>query len=164
MNKAAKQLTLLFLCKDDQVLLAMKKRGFGMNRWNGVGGKVEDGESLEAAMVRETHEEIDVTPTRYERVGDIRFDEFFKGEPTLMHVHVFVTDEWVGTPAESEEMRPQWFNIRDIPYAEMWPDDPYWLPYVIDGHKVSANFTLDENDVIISHDVQRVDELPSHGE
>lgn len=161
MTKLHKQLTLLFLRKDDRVLLAMKKRGFGIGRWNGVGGKVEGDESLEAAMVRETQEEIDVTPIDYKKVGDIRFYEFFKGQPTLMHVHVFIARQWKGTPTETEEMKPEWFRIHKIPYEEMWPDDLYWLPLVLDGHTVSADFTLDENDTIIAHDVRKLEGLPT---
>jgi len=151
-----KTLSLLFLRRDNDILLAMKKRGFGEGRWNGVGGKVEPGETIEAAMLRETHEEIGVTPTIYEKVGDIRFDEYFKGEPTLMHVHVFVATEWEGTPTESEEMAPQWFNVTDIPYTDMWSDDPYWLPRVIEGEKISADFKLDAADVIISRTIKTV--------
>ena len=41
-----KQTTLLFLRKDNHILLAMKKRGFGINKWNGAGGKVEEGETI----------------------------------------------------------------------------------------------------------------------
>lgn len=157
MNK--KTLSLLFLRKDDQVLLAMKKRGFGQGRWNGVGGKVEADETIEAAMIRETQEEIGVTPTTYEKVADIRFDEFFKGEPTLMHVHIFLATEWEGEPAESNEMAPRWFSQNEIPYDYMWADDPYWLPLVLEGKKVSADFKLDESDAIVSHAVNVVEEL-----
>ena len=151
-----KTLSLLFLQRDDEILLAMKKRGFGEGRWNGVGGKVEAGESIEQAMVRETQEEIGVTPTTYEKVADIRFDEYFKGEPTLMHVHVFIASAWTGEPTESEEMAPQWFNVADIPYSDMWSDDVYWLPEVLKGNKISADFKLDATDVIIDHTIKIV--------
>lgn len=151
-----KTLSLLFLRKDDQILLAMKKRGFGEGRWNGVGGKVEEGESIEAAMIREAQEEIGVTPTVFEKVGDIRFDEYFKGEPTLMHVHIFTATKWEDEPTESEEMKPQWFSTQAIPYDSMWSDDPHWLPQVIEGKKVSADFKLDESDAILSYDVKEV--------
>jgi 8-oxo-dGTP pyrophosphatase MutT (NUDIX family) len=151
-----KTLSLLFLRRDDEVLLAMKKRGFGEGRWNGVGGKVEPGETIESAMIRETQEEIGVTPTVYEKVGDIRFDEFFKGEPTLMHVHIFTATKWEGEPIESDEMKPEWFKTSEVPYDEMWSDDPYWLPQVLAGKKISADFKLDENDVIVSHNITEV--------
>ena len=151
-----KTLSLLFLSKPDQVLLAMKKRGFGEGRWNGVGGKVEEGETIEAAMIRETQEEIGVTPTVYEKVGDIRFDEFFKGKPTLMHVHIFLATEWEGAPTESEEMAPQWFAHANIPYSDMWSDDPFWLPQILRGKKISADFKLDESDTIVSRTIHIV--------
>ena len=51
-----KQATLCPLIKDDQILLAMKKRGFGVGKWNGVGGKVEKGEEIIDAAIREIKE------------------------------------------------------------------------------------------------------------
>lgn len=42
-----RQSTLVFVFnKQKQILLAMKKRGFGVGKWNGAGGKVEDGETI----------------------------------------------------------------------------------------------------------------------
>ncbi len=157
MNKLT--LTLVFLRRDGQVLLAMKKRGFGVNRWNGVGGKIEKDETLDRALVRESREEIGVTPVHYEKSADIKFNEYFKGQPTVMHVHVYSCTKWEGKPTESEEMRPKWFDIDSVPYKDMWPDDPFWLPQVLAGDKVVANFTLDKNDKIISHEINTVKQL-----
>ena len=49
-----KQLTLLFVLEPEkkEVLLGMKKRGFGQGRWNGFGGKVQAGETVEDAAIR----------------------------------------------------------------------------------------------------------------
>ena len=47
-----KLLTLLFVVESDRVLLGMKKRGFGAGRWNGFGGKVDKGETIEEAAKR----------------------------------------------------------------------------------------------------------------
>ena len=47
-----KLLTLVMIIKNDQLLLGMKKRGFGANRWNGFGGKVEIGETILEAATR----------------------------------------------------------------------------------------------------------------
>ncbi len=52
--------TLLLLKHENRVLLGMKKRGFGMGKWNGFGGKVDPGETLLAAALREMQEESGV--------------------------------------------------------------------------------------------------------
>lgn len=152
-----KQLTLLFLVRGDEVLLAMKKRGFGAGRWNGVGGKLDAGETIEQALVRECQEEIGVTPTAFQKVAVITFDEFHKGERSYMQVHAFTATEWEGEPTESEEMAPKWFPQSELPFDDMWPDDPYWLPQVLNGKKLRATFVLDEHDTIIESNVEELD-------
>lgn len=74
--------TLLFLRRGDELLLAMKKRGFGKGKWNGVGGKLEAGETLEQALIRETVEETGVRPTAWQAVGKFTFD---KDDSLLTH-------------------------------------------------------------------------------
>jgi 8-oxo-dGTP pyrophosphatase MutT (NUDIX family) len=151
--------TLLYLIKDDQVLLALKKRGFGAGRFNGVGGKPEPDETIEQTLVRESQEEIDVTPIEFEKVAKISFDEQHKGERAIMNVHVYTTSKWDGTPTESEEMAPKWFNKKELPYDKMWPSDTLWFPQVMDGKKVNAHIELDENDIMVSHDTKVVKKL-----
>lgn len=151
-----RDMTLLFLVRENQILLAMKKRGFGEGRWNGVGGKCEPGETLEQAVVRETQEEISVTPTEFSKVAELTFDQYFKGEHVYLKGHVFIATEWQGEPTESEEMAPKWFSVDSIPYDTMWPDDPYWLPLILDGKKIKASFVMDEKDVVLEHQVEEV--------
>lgn len=153
------ELTVLFLLKEDQILLAMKKRGFGEGKWNGVGGKVDAGETVEQALVRECQEEIGVTPIDYRKVGNISFDEVHNDERKLMQVSLFIAEDWTGEIKESEEMRPKWFKRTDIPYDEMWADDPYWLPNILDGNLIEARFTLDEKNQIQDHQVKEVESL-----
>lgn len=154
--------TLLFLRSGDQILLALKKRGFGMGRWNGAGGKLEPGETIEQALVRESVEEIGVTPTNWTAVGQLDFvQDAETADPWHMFVYAYIADAWEGEPTESEEMMPKWFHIEDIPYQDMWGDDEFWLPYVLDGKKVVGEFTFDINDNLLTHDVRVVEELPS---
>jgi len=147
--------TLLLLVRDDQILLAMKKRGFGAGRWNGVGGKVEPDESIEAALIRECQEEIHVTPTHFEKVAV--HDFIFPEGMSNMQVHTFVSDQWEGEPTETDEMAPQWFNQTDIPYEQMWQDDSYWIPQVLAGKKLHCRFMFDEKENLIDG---KVHELP----
>ena len=90
-----KQATLLFLIKDNQILLAMKKRGFGVNRWNGVGGKPILNEKIIDTAIRETQEEILVTPKHIKQVATLDF--YFQNNPDWnQQVIVFFTNEWDG--------------------------------------------------------------------
>lgn len=153
--------TLLFLRRDNEILLAMKKRGFGANRYNGVGGKVDAGETIEQALIRECQEEINVTPTSYHQVAEHDFVQNEGDNPWRMYVHVYMCDQWQGEPVETEEMAPEWFDVSKIPYDKMWQDDKYWLPQVLAGDKVFGKFTFDENDAMLTHDVKLVELLPS---
>jgi len=151
--------TLLFLRKDDRILLAMKKRGFGANLWNGVGGKVDAKETIEQALIRECQEEITVTPTNFTKVAYHDFTNDAVTEPWQQQVHVYFCDEWDGEPTETEEMAPKWFAIADIPYTKMWQDDQMWLPLVLQGKKVTGNFSFDEHDDILSATITVVPEI-----
>jgi mutator protein MutT len=150
-----KEATLLFLARDDQILLAMKKRGFGANRWNGVGGKIEPGETIEEATIRECEEEIGVTPANLQKMAMLSFkNEVVKGQD--MKVHVFISYDWEGEPAESEEMAPEWFFADMLPFDKMWADDEYWLPAILSGQPIIGSFTFDADDQIMHHDVSPV--------
>jgi ADP-ribose pyrophosphatase YjhB (NUDIX family) len=129
-----RQATLLFLVKNNQILLAMKKRGFGVNRWNGVGGKPILNENILNTAIRETQEEIGVTPKNISQVATLDF--YFQNNPILnQQVIVFLTKEWEGKICETEEMNPKWFNVDKLPFESMWPDDPFWLPLVLANKK-----------------------------
>lgn len=144
-----KHVTLLFLLRDNAILLAMKKRGFGMGRWNGVGGKIEPGETIEQATVRECREEIGVSPGTLEKVAHLTFT--FPHETPDLLAHVYVTHSWEGEPIETEEMAPQWFALDDIPYKQMWQDDEHWLPHILEGKKLHATFMFDQDEQMLPH-------------
>lgn len=150
--------TLLLLLKDNQILLAMKKRGFGEGKFNGVGGKLKENETPEMAMIRECQEEIFVTPTKYIKIGVLDFIEYFKGNKENIFFHLYIATDWVGEPKESEEMRPEWFDLDKIPYDQMLPDDKYWLPYVLAGKKINGFFEFDKNWEIMSYKIEEINE------
>lgn len=157
-----KPTTLVFLVKRadngliSDVCLAYKKRGFGTGRFNGVGGKVEAGETIEQGALRETSEEIGVTTKNLSKRAELTF--LFPAKPEWDQlVSVYLCESWDGEPVESEEMRPQWFTVEAIPFSEMWPDDPFWLPAVIEGKFVRASFSFGEGDAILAKEIAVAD-------
>jgi 8-oxo-dGTP pyrophosphatase MutT (NUDIX family) len=162
-NKPLRKATLVLLVNGREVLLAMKKRGFGVGRWNGVGGKLNDGEDIESAAIREAEEEIGVKISDLTKVAvfDFYFPNFETGEISGQQVHVFVSKKWKGDPVETEEMKPRWFKIKEIPYAEMWQDDELWMPGVFKGKKYTGSFVFGENDKITEYTLASESELVS---
>lgn len=141
------QTTLVYLLKNQQILIAKKKRGFGVGKYNGIGGKLEPGETVEQAMIRETQEEIGVTPTSYQKCGVLDFDMYYKGEHVVETVHVFTCDAYNGEPRESEEMQPAWFDLSQVPYAGMYPTDKIWLPLVLERRGYFTGYFKFSNDL-----------------
>ena len=149
-------MTILLLRKENKILLAMKKRRFGEGKYNGIGGKIEPGETPEEAMIRETQEEIFVTPTQYYKVGVLDYMGFYGDIKTKEATHLYVATEWIGDPKESEEMKPEWFDIDKIPYDKMFADDKYWFPYILANKKINALFDFDENWNVLSYKIDEI--------
>ncbi len=152
-----KQLTLCIIHQHPKVLLGMKKRGFGTGRWNGFGGKVAEGETIEDAAKRELKEEAGINVQDLNKVGIIEFE--FQGNPEILEVHIFRSEHFSGEPTESEEMKPEWFNADAIPFDKMWPDDIHWIPLFLDGKKFKGKFLFGEGDLIIEQELIEVNEI-----
>ncbi len=136
-----KVLTLCIVTSDNQILLGMKKRGFGAGRYNGFGGKIDRQETIFDAALRELKEEAGITAETLESAGILNFS--FEDREDELEVHVFRVPTFVGEPKETEEMKPKWFPFDEIPYGEMWVDDEIWLPSVLEGRTVKGVFHFD---------------------
>ena len=153
-----RQATLVLLVREGEILLAMKKRGIGQGRWNGVGGKPQEGADIIAAARREAEEEIGVEIEEMSEAGRLSF--YFVHTPEWnQEVVVYRTGSWKGEPVESEEMAPRWFKFEEIPYEEMWPDDKYWLPMVLENKRVKAKFLFGDKDVVEEMEVEEVEKF-----
>ncbi|RUS14723.1 NUDIX hydrolase domain-like protein [Endogone sp. FLAS-F59071] len=128
---------------DTKVLLGLKKRGLGVDKWNGFGGKLEPGETIEEAAKREMQEESDVQTPYLEKAGVLL--EVFAGDPVAFEIHVFRATSFVGSPSETEEMIPQWFPVSKIPYAQMWPEARLWWPYFFAGRPFVGTIRFSQN-------------------
>jgi 8-oxo-dGTP diphosphatase len=149
--------TLCFLLRDrpdggTEVLLGLKKTGFGRGKIVGLGGHVEPGESHAEAACREVQEESGVTVLERDLrpAGVVEF--VFPHRPEWnMHTTLFTTREWHGEPAESPEIDPEWFDALSLPVDRMWQDADHWLPLVLEGGTVDIVVTLNaDNETVAS--------------
>ena len=149
-----KLFTLVVVFDDTRILLGLKKRGFGEGRWNGFGGKVEDGESIDEAAYRELTEESGLSAKKLTKRGELVFE--FREDKKPLEVHVFSADQWGDEPRESDEMKPQWFDLKTIPFSMMWPDDFYWMPLLLQGKNFRGSFFFEDQNIISTYKLDEV--------
>lgn len=142
--KNLSQRTLTFLIRNNEVLLGYKKTGFGSGNYLGIGGKVEENETLEAAAIREVKEEVRVEDLKLEKVGDLTF--LFPEKPTWsQQVHIYISKEWKNIPQETDEIKPEWVHFTELPLNKMWDDAQFWLPAILNGHCLKGVFTFNND-------------------
>lgn len=132
--------TLLFLVQDRRVLLIEKKRGIGAGKVNGPGGKIDPGETPLESIIRETQEELCITPHEPRKVGELCFA---MSDIPDIHCHVFTAGSYDGDPTETEEAVPLWTAVDAVPYDRMWEDDRHWLPALLEGRTFMGRFVFE---------------------
>lgn len=156
--KEEKHFTVVFIIKENKILLGMKKRGFGMGKYNGFGGKIEKSETILEAAERELKEECGIEAIDLKKYGILNF-EFETKYDNIMVVHVFKANDYKGEIKESEEMRPEWFNLNEIPYNNMWKDDEYWLPELLKENFFKGSFLFHDDSLIVKYNLDILKEI-----
>ena len=122
---------------DGKILLGHKKRGMGKGKWNGFGGKREDGESMRECAARELFEEsgLIAEPGDFLAAANLYFHQ--PSDPEWSHGGiVYFLKKWKGKVRSSDEMEPAWFSTEDMPFEQMWQADRIWLPRILKGEKI----------------------------
>ena len=111
---------------------AHKARGL---LWEFAGGKVEPGETKEAALIRECREELAVTVS----VGGV-FLEVTHSYPDLtIHLTLFHASIAEGTPQKLEHNDIRWITVDEIPQYEFCPADQVILAKLRSRREDSAD-------------------------
>jgi 8-oxo-dGTP diphosphatase len=138
--KPVERATLMFVIREGEILLIHKKRGFGKGKINGPGGKIEPGETPRECAIRETREELCITPTGVKDVGRLHF-QFNDGYS--IHGYVFTATGFEGEPTETDEAIPLWCSTDELPFDRMWEDDSTWFPHMLEGRFFSGRYIFE---------------------
>lgn len=142
--------TVSIVYRHPRILLGVKKRKFGVGRYNGFGGgfdKRKGDKTVYDTNMRETQEEAEITLLNPKKIGRILFH--FQTKEQDHDVNFFLARKYLGIPKETSEMTTEWFNIKNIPYNQMWTDDKYWLPIMLRGDRFLGEFLFDSNHDIV---------------
>jgi len=117
---------------------------------------VEPGETIAAAAQRELREEANIEATNLTASGVLRF--IFDDNPTPWLVHVFHASEYTGEIRASDEMRPVWFDLDDVPFDRMWADDPHWWPYLLAEKTFAGTLTFTNTTTLVEYWIREAKE------
>jgi hypothetical protein len=98
-------------------------------------------------------EEAGITVTDIVQHGVLDF-RFAEDESEVLEVHIFKATRYTGSIKETDEMRPKWFSLSDIPYKDMWPDDQFWVPLFLEGKCFVGAFLFGPNDTVLENTLQ----------
>jgi 8-oxo-dGTP diphosphatase len=145
--------TICHIIHEKRLLLKMANGGISMGKWNGPGGKIEPGETPEQNAIREVMEETGLRIIDPAYHGKIEF--YMSGNDKLDYlVHIFSSKRFSGRARSSEEGKVRWFDLAKLPYARMWDDDRYWLPFLLNGATFDARFCYDKaNKHVVDYEI-----------
>ena len=122
-----KNTTLCYLLQEDQVLLlhrVKKENDLNHDKWIGIGGKFEEGESPEECLLREAWEETGLTLTDYRDRGIVTFvSSEWEGE----YMHLYTATGWTGALKECNEGVLEWVSREKMKELPQWEGDKIFL-------------------------------------
>ncbi|MCZ2403510.1 8-oxo-dGTP diphosphatase [Paenarthrobacter sp. Z7-10] len=157
----AAAVTLCFLVRDStqgpEVLLGLKKAGFGTGKIVGIGGHLELGESPEQAVCREVAEEVGVLvlPADLIPAGTVEFVFPAKTEWN-MFATIFLARTFNGEATESDEIAPEWHPVAVLPHQRMWADAQHWLPAMLTGERLAVRVVLNDDNETVADSIAAV--------
>ena len=146
--------TLCYLKRDGKTLMlhrVKKENDVHQGKWNGLGGKMEPGETPEECAVREIREECGLDARRPALKGILTFPGFKDDED--WYEFVFVVTDFSGELTDSAEGHLKWIPDTDIPSLNLWEGDRSFLKWMDEGSFFSGKFIykngkLQEQDVV----------------
>jgi 8-oxo-dGTP diphosphatase len=133
--------TLCYLRNSDKTLMLYRnKKDFDIHegKWNGLGGKIEPGESPDECIIREVKEESGYDIFKPALKGFITFPKFDKINDWL--VFIYICEEYKGEMIESNEGTLKWVKNNELLNLNLWEGDKVFMPWLDNNKFFSAKF------------------------
>lgn len=154
--------TLCYIEQDGKYLMmhrTKKEKDINKDKWIGVGGHFEEGESPDECLLREVWEETGYRLASYRFRGIVTF---ISGKGEIEYMHLFTADQFTGIPAACDEGELVWVPKEDIEKLNLWEGDKIFFRLLEEDLPFfSLKLVYDENDQLILavHDGRKM-ELP----
>lgn len=146
---AAKLSTLCYIEKEGRYLMlhrTVKKNDVNHDKWIGVGGHFEYGESPEECLLREVKEETGYTLTSWRYRGIVTF---VYGEAVVEYMSLYTADGFKGDPIDCDEGDLEWIDKSAVPSLELWEGDRIFFRLLDEGREFfSLKLVYDTEDVL----------------
>ena len=123
---------LCYIEKEHRYLMLLrnkKKKDINKEKYIGVGGHLEPGETKESALLREVKEETGLTLLNYQYRGRL----FFINDDFQEIIHLYTSDKFIGDIIPCNEGELHWINIDKLLDYPHWEGDEYFLKKLIDN-------------------------------
>jgi 8-oxo-dGTP diphosphatase len=123
-----------------------KENDYHEGKWNGLGGKFEQGESPEECAIREIEEESGLKVKSVNMKGFITFPLFDGKED--WYVFLFTTNDFEGKLIDSPEGNLAWVPNDKLTELNLWDGDKYFIPWLFQDKFFSAKFNYKDGKYI----------------
>lgn len=144
-----KQTTLCYIQRGDEYLMlhrVRKQNDGNHDKWIGVGGKLENGESPEECVLREAREETGLTLTNYRYRGVITFLSGDWGET----MHLFTATGFTGELTDCDEGVLEWISRDRLMALPMWQGDRIFLNRIANDNSPFFSLKLEYDDEVLT--------------
>lgn len=145
--------TLCYIEDNDKYLMLYrnkKKKDINKNKWIGLGGHVEENETIEECLVREVYEESGLIIKDYKLRGKI----IFYIDDIVETSYLFTSNNFSGTLKECNEGELSWVPKKDLFKLPMWEADPLFLKKLLNNEPFFVMELVYKNDILISYKVE----------
>ena len=143
--------TLCYIKKAGKTLMlhrVKKQKDIHLDKWNGLGGHMEQGETPEECVIREVYEESGLTVKSLFLRGVLTFPLFDGFEDD--YVFVFIATDFEGKMIDSPEGNLEWIDDSEVLNLNLWEGDKIFLQWLEDGRFFSGKLVY-ENGRLVGH-------------